>query len=314
MRWLRGYLTSVALASAAIAIYAVSAGASVPSIRGAGPARLEGTFKLRGLITRAVDVRGDSEGERVVRLWRFKSRDCRKNHCDVLHLHRQRSDDLFAWMTLRRSRGATYRGAGVFYAGLDCLGHVYRHGSRAPYTVSVTVTSTIRVGGVRWANRITATYVNRYRTDNTRCPMLPAVEAARYTGSLVSRRPRAPAASFRYEVNAPAAPAQPTIVTFTGAGHPGTGGFIRYYRWDFGDRGSGSANRSRRRSPSHTYSVPGRYLVTLTVRDHAGMTARTRELVVVPAPPVTTATTTTAATDSTTTTVPTTTATSTAPA
>ncbi len=42
------------------------------------------------------------------------------------------------------------------------------------------------------------------------------------------------------------------------------------YSWDFGDVSSGTGNKSGETNPSHNYSKPGKYLVTLTVKSTSG--------------------------------------------
>lgn len=42
------------------------------------------------------------------------------------------------------------------------------------------------------------------------------------------------------------------------------------YRWDFGDPASGAANTSNEFEPSHDFSGPGEYIVTLTVQSNCG--------------------------------------------
>jgi PKD repeat protein len=57
-----------------------------------------------------------------------------------------------------------------------------------------------------------------------------------------------------------------TVVSFDGSGstdNSGTTGLS--YGWDFGDGGTGSGV-----NPTHTYTEPGTYVVTLTVTDEAG--------------------------------------------
>src|SRR5262249_49447436 len=51
-----------------------------------------------------------------------------------------------------------------------------------------------------------------------------------------------------------------TTVSFTGNGTPCPSGFS----WNFGDPASGSNNTSAFQNPTHTFSGPGTYMVTLT--------------------------------------------------
>ena len=58
----------------------------------------------------------------------------------------------------------------------------------------------------------------------------------------------------------------PLTVAFTDASTNGP----TSWSWDFGDPGSGAANTSTTRNPSHTYADPGTYDVTLTVANTLG--------------------------------------------
>lgn len=57
----------------------------------------------------------------------------------------------------------------------------------------------------------------------------------------------------------------PLAVSFSSAGSTDPGGSIASYAWDFGDGGSSS-----QANPTHTFSAPGNYVVTLTVTDNQG--------------------------------------------
>jgi PKD repeat protein len=58
-----------------------------------------------------------------------------------------------------------------------------------------------------------------------------------------------------------------TPVSFNGTGSSDPDGTIISYDWDFGDNTTGSGV-----NPSHTYTAPGTYTVTLTVTDDEGLT------------------------------------------
>ena len=64
----------------------------------------------------------------------------------------------------------------------------------------------------------------------------------------------------------------PLSVTFSSTGTTDLDGTVVSYMWDFGD-----GARSNQPSPQHTYTTPGKYVVTLTVKDNLG--ARTSETV-----------------------------------
>ena len=71
----------------------------------------------------------------------------------------------------------------------------------------------------------------------------------------------------------PANPTQGQQVFFDASTSDGT---VSQYRWDFGDGGSGSGERT-----THAYSTPGTYHVQLTLVDPAGRTAITTQTITV---------------------------------
>ena len=78
-----------------------------------------------------------------------------------------------------------------------------------------------------------------------------------------------------------AQPIDATTVSFADASQPGTGRGSRltHWQWDFGDPATGALDQATGRHPSHAFSAPGQYTVTLTVTDHNGLRA-TRQVVV----------------------------------
>jgi len=74
-----------------------------------------------------------------------------------------------------------------------------------------------------------------------------------------------------------------TTYVFSDQSRPGVGGAaITAYNWDFGDPASG-AGQSAERNPTHTFSGPGTYVVSLTVTDANGRQATRTQSVTVPA-------------------------------
>jgi PKD repeat protein len=196
-------------------------------------------------------------------------------------LQRQRSDHKYARLTLHRTGAGSYAGAGSFFVGLSCLGRVYPRGSQARYRIALRVLAATTVGGVRFARRISATYVNPSRSDTTRCPLGPSHDAARYSGQASSPVPVAPTAAFAALVN----PAN-RVGLFHDQSSPGSdhAPLVRW-RWSFGDPASGVADSSSSPDAWHQFSAPGFYEVTLTATDGEGLSATTTQLVTVPGPP-----------------------------
>jgi PKD domain len=93
----------------------------------------------------------------------------------------------------------------------------------------------------------------------------------------------APTATAQF-VFAPTAPAAQQPVFFNAFGStPGRGTKIVTFSWDFGDGGTGTGM-----SLSHTYADMALYVVTLTVTDDVGDSAKVSQIIGAIAPPVTT--------------------------
>jgi PKD repeat protein len=68
----------------------------------------------------------------------------------------------------------------------------------------------------------------------------------------------------------------PLSVAFDGSGSYDPDGSVVSWAWDFGDGTSGSGSR-----PSHSYTQPGTYHVTMTIADNAGLTSNASADVIV---------------------------------
>jgi PKD repeat protein len=90
--------------------------------------------------------------------------------------------------------------------------------------------------------------------------------------------PGPPTAGFTYTVSG-------TTVMFADHSNPGFGGSpITAWAWNFGDPSSGAQDTTTLQNPTHTFSGPGTYTVTLTVTDANGRMGTTPETVII-APP-----------------------------
>jgi len=128
-----------------------------------------------------------------------------------------------------------------------------------------------------------------YSTSNTSTAKNPAhvyTVAGTYTVRLTAAN-GAGSASTTNTVTVNAATAVKPVASFTVAyaGKPLTeqftdtsAGFPTSWSWSFGDAASGAANTSTLRSPSHKFSKPGTYVVTLTVRNSAGSSTASHTL------------------------------------
>ncbi|MGA2009470.1 MAG: PKD domain-containing protein [Solirubrobacteraceae bacterium] len=273
-----------------VAVVGVVLGSVVPAASAAAPsrhrahrrgvdARVLGTFAMSARVTAAVRVRGEHVGAVLQRTWTIVPAACRGNVCRRLELDRERGSGRYDRITLRRVGRGRYQGRGVFYVGLRCLGRTYPRGSRAPYRITLTVRSTTTVQGIRFARRITAGYDNPARSDATPCPLGPSHDAARYAGSAPAPTPPVPTFSTAID-------AATDTGSFSDTSRPGVGGAaIVSSVWQFGDSASGAADESTLAAPSHRFSAPGTYAVTLTVRDAEGLSATTSQPVTAPGAP-----------------------------
>jgi hypothetical protein len=270
---------AAALVTAVVLACALGLGLPAAALATA-PARVQGRFAMRAHVTLAVGVPGEHRGERLRRTWRIRPADCRRDVCRTLRLRRNLSAGRTERVTLHRHRNGTYLGRGEFFVALSCRGRVYRHGSRAHFTIRLRVTATRTLGGIRFARRLAATYNNTSRTDSTPCTLGEIQDSARYAGRLRGGTPTPPRASFSPQITARGP------VAFVDTSRPGSGPgrLVASWRWSFGDPASGAANRSRRPAPDHTFSGPGHYRVRLTVTDAAGLRATVARTVVIAAP------------------------------
>ena len=96
-------------------------------------------------------------------------------------------------------------------------GQDYPHGSRAPYLITLRIARVRVIGTIRFARRITATYLNAQRSDATRCPLAPSHDPPLH-GPGDGGLPTTPVASF-----AARAGSERGVVQFRGRSRPGRG-------------------------------------------------------------------------------------------
>jgi hypothetical protein len=170
---------------AVAALALIAAGAGTARSQGT-PAVLQGTFAMRGKVTRAVGVYGEHVGQRVRRTWTFAPQ-CNTGDCPTVLLARQRSGRrILDSLTLTRRASGLYVGRGRFWVALRCEGRTVAHGGLAAETITVRITATATVGATEVATAISASYRNPWRKNLTRCPGGIGHDAARYSGRLVS--------------------------------------------------------------------------------------------------------------------------------
>jgi hypothetical protein len=152
-----------------------------------GGARLLGQFRMIGHVTVAKHIAGEHPGDPVLRGWSFTPL-CPGGSCPTVQLVRQRAGGTDTVVLAQTSPGV-YAGSGRFYAPLRCGRHIWRRGETVPFTINLEVTASALVFGVPIATAVSATYVNRKRTNRTRCVAAPGHDAAVYAGQIVSGPP-----------------------------------------------------------------------------------------------------------------------------
>jgi PKD domain len=253
---------------AALVTLAMIAGGAATAHAQVAPVRLQGTFRMAGTVTTADDVFGEHQGQRVRRTWNLIPQ-CGGVRCRRVLLERRRSGrHIRDAVMLARQPSGLYLGQGSFSVPLRCAGQVESRGGLATETITVRVTGTQLVGTTRFATAISATYTNPSRVNLTRCPGAIGHDAARYNGHLAGPLPGPPTAAFTVTSD----PAT-TAAGFTDHSTPGRGGAPIVARtWNFDDPNS-PTNTSSQADPTHDFSAPGTYTVTLTVRDRYGQTS-----------------------------------------
>lgn len=173
----------LATAVAALALAAVPAPATAAAIPPPllAAARLQGFWRVSGVVTKAVNVPGERRGDPVIRTWGFVP-ECPTGPCPTLRLARQRAG-AYDNVPLHATQPGVYLGSGSFYAPARCRGTLFRRGERVPYTIRVTITAVAQQpDGSVLATAFTASYRNRQRLGLTRCYSAPSYDSARYAG------------------------------------------------------------------------------------------------------------------------------------
>ncbi len=262
-------------ATALIASFAAPGLASADS-PDAGSARLQGSFVMKGKVTRADGVRGEHTGKRVKRTWSFNSK-CNGAACANVVLHKRRGGGHTDKLILHRTSPGMYSGKGRFYFPIRCAGVVDNRGGEVRFKVTVRIRQTTSIQGKPFASKLSAKYENPKRINHTECQgQSLGRDGARYTGT-AKALPGPPKARFRRTGT------NGTTLKFEDRSKRGAGDTpLRSRNWDFGDTASGAANSSTDERPSHKFSGPGTYTVRLTVTDRNGLTGTVTHQYTVP--------------------------------
>ncbi|MBV9214499.1 MAG: PKD domain-containing protein [Actinobacteria bacterium] len=222
---------------------------------------------MKGKVTRADGVPGESAGQHVKRTWIFNSK-CNQGACYRVVLHKHRSGGHIDKLVLQRTSPGVYSGDGHFYFPIRCAGVIDDHGGEALFTVKVRIVGTRLVQGKPFASKLSAKYENPQRINHTECQGRSlGQDGARYTGS-ARDLPGPPKARFRRTSTTG------RTLKFEDRSTRGSGNApLRSRSWDFGDPASGAQDTSTGSRPSHTFTAAGTYTVTLTVTDRNGLSA-----------------------------------------
>jgi PKD repeat protein len=120
-----------------------------------------------------------------------------------------------------------------------------------------------------WDTAVMTSVVPDNKPDTPQADDIQAIQFYYTTGSLGTN----PTANFTFSPATPVAGA-PVAFTDTTTGNP-VG-----WNWNFGDPSSGGNNVSMSRNPSHTFSAPGTYTVSLTAGSSTGTGTTTRQVTV----------------------------------
>jgi hypothetical protein len=172
-----------------VAVALLAGGGGAAGAQTASPV-LQGTFAMRGRLTKVVHVFGEHTGQRVRRTWTFTPQCETAGDCPTVVLRRQRSGQhIIDTITLNRQPSGAYVGHGRFFIALRCAGQIVKHGGVAAERITVRITRTTTVGTTTFASAVKAAYRNPWRKNLTRCPGGIGHDAARYHGHLVSGVP-----------------------------------------------------------------------------------------------------------------------------
>ena len=251
--------------------FVLTAALTAPGVAGgassnARSARLQGSFTMRGKVTRADGVRGEHKGQRVKRTWAFNSK-CNGGACFRVVLHKRRGGRHTDRVVLHRTSPGSYSGKGRFYFPIRCAGVVNSRGGEVRFKVTVRIVGTTQIQGKTFASKLSAKYTNPERINHTECTGRGlGSDGASYKSSAATL-PGPPAARFRRTATSG------TKLKFEDRSKRGSGGASLTSRlWNFGDPASGSSNTATGPRPSHTFTTPGAYIVKLTITDRNGLT------------------------------------------
>ena len=163
-------------------VCAIGAGAAVAAADDPVDGRLDGEFRMKGTITRAVRVKGEHEGQKVTRNWTFTSK-CDQGPCDEVILHRHRGQKRVDRVVLDRKEAGRYAGKNKFHFPIRCAGRVHKRGGEARVKIEVAITAANADG---LATDVKAKYDNPRRINHTQCGDDGDLgrDGARYTGHL----------------------------------------------------------------------------------------------------------------------------------
>lgn len=240
-------MRSVAV-SVAVAMLALTATASAAP----NTSRLEGTFDMKGKITKSIRIDGEKKGDKFTRTWTFVPK-CATGVCSKVRLTRSLKDGSTEKLDMKWD-GKQYKATKTTKLSAPCGGKSTKNAHVVKAVATARVVSTADRKGVPVSIKI----VGRFKADHkVTCPggVLKAYHVSALTGTRTDA-PTAPVADFDFDY------ADENTVEFFDESRDPDGGKIASWHWDFGDGQTSTAS-----NPVHTYATPGPHTVTLTVVD-----------------------------------------------
>lgn len=261
-----------------LAVAALAAAASAVPAAAAVRPRLEGRFAVNGVVTATKGYTGDHKGRQIrnnTYIFTPSANCARFAPCDRVKLTRKKKSG----KTVPRTPPVFKRTGGDTYSGrLISRRTVSGCRLKDETAITVRVTQSAQVGYALRATKIAVTFHERTVGETCR---FNASQTAKYTGTRTDL-PSAPKAQFDSQQSDTA---ERTLDFSDTSTDDHDHGHVTDWTWDFGDSSSGATNQSHATNPSHTFTSPGTYTVTLTVTDDQGLRSQVQKQVTVAAPP-----------------------------
>ena len=214
--------------------------------------RLEGSFAVKGKITKSVRIEGEKKGQTFSRRWSFEP-TCAAGVCNKIRMTRTLKDGSTQKLDLKWN-GKQYSVTKNVTQDAKCGSKTRKRGLKSKMVLTVKVTKTTERKGVPVAIQLKGA-VNVVHVMTCPGGVVKGYHVSAATGERTDA-PAAPVADFDFDYS------DGNTVEFFDESEDPDGGKIASWHWDFGD-----GQTSTERNPVHTYATPGPHTVTLTVVD-----------------------------------------------